>query len=129
MADAQRFGGWKELWQGRAFRFVQEVSQGEYNTDMSLSHDDVLHVARLARVAVSPDEVDRLRDQLTDILAQFRSLQELDTADVPPTAQVHATPNTLRDDEPQASAGPENVLKNAPNREGDYFRVRAVLDE
>ena len=73
--------------------------------------------------------MDRLRDQLTDILAQFRALQALDTQDVPPTAQVHATPNTLRDDQAMPSAGPENVLKNAPNREGDYFRVRAVLDE
>ncbi|MCS6802455.1 MAG: Asp-tRNA(Asn)/Glu-tRNA(Gln) amidotransferase subunit GatC [Chloroflexota bacterium] len=96
---------------------------------MSLTRDDVLHVARLARLGLSDEEVERMQRQLSLILEHFEMLRRLDTDDVPPTFQVFAATNVFREDEPRPSFPVEEVLQNAPLREGDYFRVRAVLEE
>ncbi|MFN8532147.1 MAG: Asp-tRNA(Asn)/Glu-tRNA(Gln) amidotransferase subunit GatC [Dehalococcoidia bacterium] len=96
---------------------------------MSLSREEVLHVARLARLGLSAEEVERMQGQLSLILEQFDALGRLDTADVPPTFQVFATTNVFREDELQPSAPVEEILRNAPLREGEYLRVRAVLEE
>lgn len=96
---------------------------------MSLTRDEVLHVARLARLGLNDEEVERMRSQLSLILEQFETLRRLDTENVPPTFQVFATTNVFREDEPRPSFPVEEVLQNAPLREGDYFRVRAVLEE
>ncbi|MCL6649506.1 MAG: Asp-tRNA(Asn)/Glu-tRNA(Gln) amidotransferase subunit GatC [Chloroflexi bacterium] len=96
---------------------------------MSLSRDEVLHVARLARLRLEEEEVERMRNQLGAILEQFNVLKQLNTDDVPPTFQVFAAANVLREDVARPSFPVEEVLQNAPRREGDYFRVRAVLEE
>ena len=95
---------------------------------MSLTPEEVRHIARLARVGLSDDEVARLQGQLSQILDYFQRLQQVDTGDLPPTAHTLALHNVMRDDEPKPSFDKEEVLANAPQREKDLFRVRAVLE-
>lgn len=95
---------------------------------MSLTPEEVTHIARLARVGLSQDELSRFQDQLSQILDYFQRLQEADTENVPPTAHTLAMHNIMRDDEPRPSFDKEDILANAPQREGDLFRVRAVLE-
>ncbi|TET95642.1 MAG: Asp-tRNA(Asn)/Glu-tRNA(Gln) amidotransferase subunit GatC, partial [Dehalococcoidia bacterium] len=93
-----------------------------------LTPEEVTHIARLARVGLSQDEMSRFQDQLSQILDYFQRLQEADTENVPPTAHTLAMHNVMRDDEPQPSFDKEDILANAPQREEDLFRVRAVLE-
>ena len=95
---------------------------------MKLSREEVLHIALLARLGLTETEVDRLREQLSNILDNFEILQQVDTSDVPPTAQSIALQSVMRDDEAAPSLPPGDILANAPRREGDCFRVRAVLE-
>ncbi len=95
---------------------------------MKLSREEVLHIARLARLGLTEDEVDRLREQLSNILDNFEVLQRVDTTNVPPTAQSIDLQNVMRADEVAPSLPPGEVLANAPRKEGDFFRVRAVLE-
>ncbi len=95
---------------------------------MPLTPEEVRQNARLARVSLSDDEVSRLQSQLSQILDYFQRLQEVDTENVPPTAHTLAMHNVMRDDEPHPSIDKEEVLANAPQREGDHFRVRAILE-
>ena len=95
---------------------------------MALTSDEVRHVALLARVGLTPEEVELYRSQLDNVLNQFQALQELDTEDVPPTSQSVPLETVLREDVPRQSLPKEEVLANAPRREDDYFRVRAVLE-
>ncbi len=95
---------------------------------MPLTPEEVRHIARLARVGLSDAEMPRLQSQLSQILDYFRRLQEVNTENVPPTAQTLAMHNVMRDDEPQPSMDKEEVLANAPQREDDHFRVRAILE-
>ena len=95
---------------------------------MALTSDEVRHIATLARVHLSGDEVERMREQLSGILAHFEALNAINTDDVPPTAQTLDLVNVERADEPRASSPVDDVLANTPRREGDYLRVRAVLD-
>lgn len=95
---------------------------------MPLTPEEVRHIARLARVGLSEDDVTRFQDQLSQILDYFQRLQEVDTENVPPTAHTLAMHNVMRDDEPKPSFDKEEILANAPQREEDLFRVRAVLE-
>lgn len=95
---------------------------------MKLSRDEVLHIARLARLGLTEDEVDRFREQLSDILENFEVLEGVDTTGVPPTAQPNPLHNVMSNDEVAASLAPEEVLDNAPRQEAGYFRVKAVLE-
>lgn len=95
---------------------------------MKLSREEVLHIARLARLGVSEDDVERAREQLSNILENFEVLRTVDTGDVPPTAQSISLSNVLREDEECASFPREEILANAPEEEDDSFRVRAVLE-
>ena len=95
---------------------------------MKLSREEVLHIARLARVALTEAEIIRLSEQLSSILENFEILQQVDTTDVPPTAQSVALQSIMREDVVVPSLPQEDILANAPRREGDCFRVRAVLE-
>jgi len=95
---------------------------------MSLAPADVLHIARLARIAMSGDDVQRFATQLSTILDHFDALAAVPTDDVEPTAYPLPLSNVMRDDEVAPSLPPDEVLANAPDREDDYFRVRAVLE-
>ena len=95
---------------------------------MKLSREEVLNIARLARLGLTEAEVNRLGEQLSNILENFEILQQVDTGDVPPTAQAIALQNVMRNDEVAPSLSPGEILANAPRKEGDCFRVRAVLE-
>ena len=95
---------------------------------MKLSREEVLHIALLARLGLTEEEVNRLSEQLSNILENFEILQQVDTSDVPPTAQSIDLQNVVSDDEAASSLSPSQVLANAPQKEGDFFRVRAVLE-
>ena len=95
---------------------------------MALTSEEVRHIATLARVELNDAEVERYREQLSTILAHFETLNAIDTNDVPPTAQTLDLVNVEREDDPRPSSPPDEVLRNAPRREGGYLRVRAVLE-
>jgi aspartyl-tRNA(Asn)/glutamyl-tRNA(Gln) amidotransferase subunit C len=95
---------------------------------VSINREQVEHVAFLARLGLSEEEKDRYQQQLSAILDHMRALNELDTSDIPPTAQVIPLRNVMREDEPGLSMSRDAVLANAPEREGDFFRVPPVLD-
>src|SRR3989304_1258791 len=97
---------------------------------MAITREEVLHVARLARLALSPAEADRMRDQLADILDYIRQLE--------PLRNQHARPHTshavemgtqFRDDSVDPFGEKEEILKNAPDREDDFFRVPRILED
>jgi aspartyl-tRNA(Asn)/glutamyl-tRNA(Gln) amidotransferase subunit C len=96
---------------------------------MKLSREEVLHIARLARLGLDEQEIDRLGGQLSKLLEHFQVLQQVETEGVPPTSQSVSLQSVMRDDVVAPSLLPEDVLANAPHREGDCFRVRAVLEE
>jgi aspartyl-tRNA(Asn)/glutamyl-tRNA(Gln) amidotransferase subunit C len=93
---------------------------------MAISRDEVLHVARLARLALTDEEVERLTDELGAILDAVGVVGELDLADVPPTSHPLDLVNVWDEDEPRASLPLDDVFANAPDREGDHFRVPPV---
>jgi len=93
----------------------------------SLSRADVEHVAHLARLGLTEAELTRLEGQLNHILDQYAILQTLDTEHIPPTAQTIAVENILREDVVQPSLPVEDVLANAPERQGDHFVVPAII--
>ena len=95
---------------------------------MKLSREEVLRIARLARLGLSEEDISRMQEQLSNILENFDILKQVDTGDVPPTAQSISLHSVMRYDEAAPSLPPEEVLENAPRREGDCFRVRAVLE-
>ena len=90
---------------------------------MAITRDDVLHVARLARLALRDDEVERLGTELNAILEAVGKVSELDLADVPPTSHPLDLANVWDEDEPEPSLSVEEAFANAPEREGDGFRV------
>jgi aspartyl-tRNA(Asn)/glutamyl-tRNA(Gln) amidotransferase subunit C len=92
-----------------------------------LTRSDVEHVAHLARLGLTEEELARLPGQLNHILDQYQKLAELDTDAIPPTAQTIELENILRDDVAGPSLDAETVLANAPERDGDFFVVPAIL--
>jgi aspartyl-tRNA(Asn)/glutamyl-tRNA(Gln) amidotransferase subunit C len=92
-----------------------------------LTRADVEHVAHLARLGLTADELALLEGQLNNVLDQYAKLAELDTDDIPPTAQTIELEGVLREDVALASLPVEAVLANAPGRDGDFFVVPAIL--
>ena len=90
---------------------------------MVITRDEVLHVARLARLELADEEIERLTVQLGAILEAVGKVAELDLSDVPPTSHPLDLVNAWAEDEPHASLPLEDALANAPEREGDLFRV------
>lgn len=95
---------------------------------MSITREDVEHVAYLARLGLTEDEKDRLAHQLSNILDAMQVIGRLDTSAIPPTAQVIPLTNVMREDEVRPAFDREQILRNAPRRWGDYFLVPAVLE-
>lgn len=93
----------------------------------TLSRRDVEHVAHLARLGLTDQEVTQLEGQLNHILEQFAVLSELDTEAIPPTARVIELENVLRDDEVRPGFDRETALADAPERTDEHFVVPAVL--
>ena len=93
---------------------------------MPITREEVLHVARLARLEIPEGEIDRLRGELEAILDAVGKVAELDLADVPPTSHPLDLVNVWADDEPRPSLSAEEALKNAPDAAEGAFRVPAV---
>ena len=93
---------------------------------MSIERKDVLHVARLARLALTDDEVERFREQLNAILEAVGKVGELDLEGVEPTAHPLDLVNVWAEDEPRPCLSADEALANAPDREGGSFRVPAA---
>ena len=95
---------------------------------MKLSREEVLHIARLARLGISDEDVDKFRDQLSHILENFEVLQQVDTTGVPPTAQSITLHDVMKDDEISPSLPSSDILANAPEKVGEFFKVKVVLE-
>lgn len=96
---------------------------------MKLSKEEVEHVSRLARLAASEEEKEALSRQLSSILSYIEKLNELDTSRIEPTSHVLDLKNVLRKDEVRPCLTPDEALANAPDREGDHFRVPKIILE
>ncbi len=94
---------------------------------MSSDTIDVRYVAKLARIALTDEEVDRFGAQLLDLLAHVDALSELDVNVVAATAQVVESRNVQRDDVPAPCLDHETVLSQAPQRQGGFFRVPRII--
>jgi aspartyl-tRNA(Asn)/glutamyl-tRNA(Gln) amidotransferase subunit C len=90
---------------------------------MAISKEEVLHVARLARLELTDDEVAKFQQQLSAILEAVSTVSELDLSDVPPTAHPLEIQNAWDEDVPHACLTHDETFANAPDRDGDYFRV------
>jgi aspartyl-tRNA(Asn)/glutamyl-tRNA(Gln) amidotransferase subunit C len=88
-----------------------------------ITRDEVLHVARLARLELTDDEVAKFQEQLSDIIEAVSKVSELDLSDVPPTAHPLEIQNAWDEDVPHDCLPLEDVFANAPDRDEDYFRV------
>ena len=96
---------------------------------MALTREEVLHVARLARIGLTESDVEKFQQQLSSIIEHFDVLRRMDTTGVEPTTHTLPLMGVTRGDEPGASLTPGQVLENAPLSYDGYLRVRAVLDE
>jgi aspartyl-tRNA(Asn)/glutamyl-tRNA(Gln) amidotransferase subunit C len=96
---------------------------------LKLSREEVLHIARLARLGVTDADVDKMMVQLSNIIDNFEILREVNTDGIPPTAQSIHLENVMREDAIAPSLPQESVLANAPRPEGEFLRVNAVLEE
>jgi aspartyl-tRNA(Asn)/glutamyl-tRNA(Gln) amidotransferase subunit C len=94
-----------------------------------VSREQVAHLSRLARIAMTDDELEAMAAQLDVILGAVARVQEVAAADIPPTSHSLDLANVFRADEPQPSLGATLALQSAPAAEGDRFRVPRILDE
>src|SRR5467141_4138095 len=95
---------------------------------MAITRTDVEHVARLARLGLDDEELDRLADELSHILDAMQALAQLDTSAIPPTAQVIPLQNVMRADVSRPSWPVDEILRNAPATRDQQFLVPPVLD-
>ena len=95
---------------------------------MKLSHAEVEHIAELAKLALTEEEKEKFRGQLSAILEYAEMLQQLDTEAIPPTATVLPLQNVMRPDEVAPSFSQGDILANAPDAVEGCFRVRAILE-
>ncbi len=95
---------------------------------MAITRADVEHVARLARLGLDDEEIQRMAAELSHILDAMQALGRLDTSAIPPTAQVIPLRNVMRDDTPRPSWRVEDILRNAPAARDQQFLVPPVLD-
>jgi len=95
----------------------------------AITRDDVEHVAHLARLHLTAEEIDRMQAQLSRILEAIETLRDVDTSHVGPTANVIQLENVMREDVASAPMPREVTLANAPLRDGEFLRVPTVLEE
>jgi len=96
--------------------------------ESKITLEQVRHVALLARLRLSADEETRLQADMSSMLGYVEKLNELDTKDVPPTAQVGEPGTPMRDDEVTNRPAPDDMLANAPARHGNFFKVPQIIE-
>jgi aspartyl-tRNA(Asn)/glutamyl-tRNA(Gln) amidotransferase subunit C len=94
---------------------------------MKISKDEVLHVAHLARLTLSEEELNKMTGQLDNILSYFDKLRELDTDAVPATSHVFSISNAFREDEVRESLPREEALRNCARQNGETFQVPRII--
>lgn len=94
-----------------------------------INAETVRHIALLSRLDIEDSDIERLAGELEDILVYIEKLNQLDTRDVPPTSHPLAMENVLREDVARPSFSVEDVLANAPERDGAYFKTPPILQE
>jgi aspartyl-tRNA(Asn)/glutamyl-tRNA(Gln) amidotransferase subunit C len=95
---------------------------------MALTREEVEHVADLAKLGLTEEEIETYREQLSAILEYAALLERLDTDAIPPTATVLPLTNVMRADEPASSLSQADALANAPSATEGYFQVKAILE-
>ena len=95
---------------------------------MPIERKEVEHIAKLARLRFSDEELERMASELEKILDYIQKLEELDTANVEPMTHVHLGTDALRDDVLEKPLSRKAALSNAPDTDGTYFRVPKVID-
>jgi aspartyl-tRNA(Asn)/glutamyl-tRNA(Gln) amidotransferase subunit C len=96
---------------------------------MPLSKEEVQHIASLARLELTVEEMDRYREQLSAILDHVASLQKLDTESIPPMSAVFSGASRLRSDESRPSLPPEQILGNTPHKADGQFKIPPVFEK
>lgn len=96
---------------------------------MRLSREEVKHIAQLARLGLDDDDIEKFQSQLSNILENFEILKQVDTGNLPPTTQSITLQNVYRPDKTRNSYPPEEILANAPQRENNFFKIKAVLED
>jgi aspartyl-tRNA(Asn)/glutamyl-tRNA(Gln) amidotransferase subunit C len=96
---------------------------------MSLTQNEVIHIAKLARLELSAAEIERYQHQLSSILEYADRLKEVDTGKIPPTSSVLPARSRFREDIPAVSLPVEKLMQNAPLSENDQFKVPPALEE
>jgi aspartyl-tRNA(Asn)/glutamyl-tRNA(Gln) amidotransferase subunit C len=95
---------------------------------LGLTLDDIRHVARLARLSLTEDELKSFESDLNNILRYVEQLREVDTEGVEPTSHAVRLENVMREDRVEPSLPVDEALANAPDRSDDYFRVPRILE-
>lgn len=93
-----------------------------------LTKSQVKHIARLARLELTDKEVEEFRKQLADILDYVSQLNELDASGIEPTSQVTGLENVTREDKPTPSLNQKEVLSNAPRKQNNFFKIKAIFE-
>ena len=96
---------------------------------MRLSREQVRHIAELAKLGITEEEAELFAEQLSEILEYAQMLNQLDTSAIPPTAQAIRMRSVTRRDEVQPSLSPDKILANAPQRQGNCFKVKLILGQ
>jgi aspartyl-tRNA(Asn)/glutamyl-tRNA(Gln) amidotransferase subunit C len=95
---------------------------------MAINEDTVKYVAHLARIDLSPKELEKLSHELKEILEFIDRLTKVDIKDIAPTSHILPVNNVLREDNPAASLPSDRALDNAPKRQGSFFSVPKVIE-
>lgn len=98
------------------------------NKKAKLTKEQVLHIAKLAKLTLSEKEIIKFQKQLSDILGYIEVLNELDTSKVKPTSQVTGLENVLREDKVGKCLTKKEALSNAKNKHEGYFKVKAIFE-
>jgi aspartyl-tRNA(Asn)/glutamyl-tRNA(Gln) amidotransferase subunit C len=97
-------------------------------SELSLSREETARLADLARLSLNDDELARIAHDLAEIIDYMEKLAGIDRADVEPLSHVLNTVNVYRDDRAEPSLSQEEALANAPDRQGEFFRVPRIID-
>ena len=94
-----------------------------------IKKEDVIYIGKLAKISLKEEEIENLSKELDQILAYIAKLNQLDTSNTPPTSHVLDLSNVFREDTVRPSLAQGDVLKNAPSKFGDFFKVPKVIEE
>ena len=111
-----------------ALHCIGEQNERRSMAETILSAEDVRAIADLARLELDEADAARYQQQLSDVLGYFQKLEELDTAHIDPTSSVLPLTNVMRQDQAEAPLSVNDAVANAPDSDGEQFRVRAVLN-